>query len=459
MAVLNSRMNSQCGQLTLNRQPCTLFFHHTVILLLLTDIRTGQSETVTSSQKIITVVGEDVTLPCYLDPATDAVSKILEWGRPDLDPRFVHVWFEGQDHLVNQNPSYKGRTSLSTEKLKQGDLSLKLSKVKHSDNGRYRCFFPSESKESTIELLVGSLSLPTVAEVNINRSAVALQCESAGWYPEPELLWMDSDGNSHSAGPTEILRGPDDLYTVSSRVTVEKRHRNTVNCIVQQRDINQSRETQMHVSGDCVAVPPSSALRVSIILAVFLICTCTTIVVLWIWRQNKIKEKKRQTEDEAEEKEKEQLLAENKKSEELQQKEEELKDLEELVNILIEQENELKKVKNELKQQRDMVDGEVEDIENKLKSVDKNTESDRAKGYMDLKEIITESKNKLLKKKVANSELQANIENRLLRTQHIHDKMTQRKPEVEKQLAELQKQKDEIKKTLNLEQNQETLNV
>lgn len=152
-------------------------------------------------------------------------------------------------------------------------------------------------------------------------------------------------------------------------------------------------------------------------------------------------------------------MAENKKSEELQQKEEELKDLEELVNILIEQENELKKLKNELKQQRDMVDGEVEDIENKLQSVDKNTESDRAKGYMDLKEIITESKNKLIEKKAENSKLQANIENRLLRTQHIHDKMTQRKPEVEKQLAELQKQKDEIKKTLNLEQNQETLNI
>nr|XP_013763522.1 PREDICTED: putative golgin subfamily A member 6-like protein 3 [Pundamilia nyererei] len=77
-------------------------------------------------------------------------------------------------------------------------------------------------------------------------------------------------------------------------------------------------------------------------------------------------EKKRRTEDEAEEKEKEQLLAENKKSEELQQKEEELKDLEELVNILIDQENELNKLKNELKQQRDVVDGEVEDIENKL---------------------------------------------------------------------------------------------
>lgn len=36
------------------------------------------------------------------------------------------------------------------------------------------------------------------------------------------------------------------------------------------------------ILGDCVAVPPSSALRVSIILAVFLICTCTTVIVLCI---------------------------------------------------------------------------------------------------------------------------------------------------------------------------------
>ncbi|XP_042071425.1 uncharacterized protein LOC121812689 isoform X2 [Haplochromis burtoni] len=124
MAVLNSRINSQCGQLTLKRQPCALFFHHTVILLLLTDIR------------------------------TDAVSKILEWGRPDLDPRFVHVWFEGQDHLVNQNPSYKGRTSLSTEKLKQGDLSLKLTRVNTLIMADIDAFFPQSTKNLSLNFLL-----------------------------------------------------------------------------------------------------------------------------------------------------------------------------------------------------------------------------------------------------------------------------------------------------------------
>ena len=60
---------------------------------------------------------------------------------------------------------------------------------------------------------------------------------------------MDGEGHVLSAGPTETVRGPDGLYTVSSRVTVEKRHRNNFTCRVQQKDINQIRETQIHVSG------------------------------------------------------------------------------------------------------------------------------------------------------------------------------------------------------------------
>ena len=107
------------------------------------------------SQPVIVTVGDDIILPCHLKPATDAVGMTFEWARPDLNPRFVHVWHEGQDLQVNQHPSYKGRTSLSIEKLKHGDISLKLSKVKLSDNGKYRCYFPDLKKDSTVQLVVG----------------------------------------------------------------------------------------------------------------------------------------------------------------------------------------------------------------------------------------------------------------------------------------------------------------
>uniref|UniRef100_A0A3Q3E3U5 Ig-like domain-containing protein n=1 Tax=Labrus bergylta TaxID=56723 RepID=A0A3Q3E3U5_9LABR len=136
-----------------------LVLQNIVMLLLLTESYGGESQGVGPSQTITALVGEDVILPCQLEPAVDAVSKTVEWGRPDLKPRFVHVRHEGLNLLDNQNPSFKGRTSVSVDKLRHGDLSLKLSAVRLSDNGVYRCYFPSQEKQSTVELVVGKLCM------------------------------------------------------------------------------------------------------------------------------------------------------------------------------------------------------------------------------------------------------------------------------------------------------------
>uniref|UniRef100_A0A3Q0R7Q1 Ig-like domain-containing protein n=1 Tax=Amphilophus citrinellus TaxID=61819 RepID=A0A3Q0R7Q1_AMPCI len=206
------------------------FFQHIFLLLFL--IHYCQIQVIGSSHPVTVTVGDDVILPCHLKPASDASAMTFEWARTDLKPRFVHVWHEGQDLHVNQHSAFKGRTSVDIRKLKNGDISLMLSRVKLSDRGTYRCYFPDLDKASAVQLVVGSASLPGVSLAGIDRSisGVVLQCESAGWYPEPELLWLDAEGNLLSAGPTETLRGPDDLYTVSSRVTVEKRHSNNITC-------------------------------------------------------------------------------------------------------------------------------------------------------------------------------------------------------------------------------------
>ncbi|XP_074555321.1 butyrophilin subfamily 1 member A1-like [Halichoeres trimaculatus] len=209
-----------------------------------------ESQGVGSSETVVALVGDDVVLPCHLQPAVDAVSQSVEWGRPDLEPRFVHVWHDGQNLLENQNPSFKGRTSVSAEKLRRGDLSLTLSAVRHSDNGMYRCYFPSQEKESTVQLLVGSSSPPLISGISKDTSGVVLQCESKGWFPEPELQWLDDKGKVLSAGPKETDKGPEDLFTVRSRLTLEESHDETFTCRVHQRKINQTRETHIQISGD-----------------------------------------------------------------------------------------------------------------------------------------------------------------------------------------------------------------
>ncbi|KAG7235995.1 hypothetical protein INR49_001670, partial [Caranx melampygus] len=146
----------------------------------------------------------------------------------------------------------------------------------------------------------GAASSPVISLAGTDRDkgSVVLKCESKGWYPEPELLWLDAEGEQLSAGPTQTVRGPDDLYTVSSRVTVEKRHSNNFTCRVQQKTIHQTRDTQIHVADDFSKVQSSSA-PVITALAVTLAVLIVLLVVFYVWkkRQN-LKSRRRQRQQE-----------------------------------------------------------------------------------------------------------------------------------------------------------------
>lgn len=113
------------------------------------------------SQPIVAIVGDDIILPCHLKiPAdVDALGMTVEWARPDLDPRFVHLRRGGVELLLEEHALYTGRTSLFINNLKCGDISLKLSKVKLSDAGTYKCFLPTLDTESVVQLAVGKLVL------------------------------------------------------------------------------------------------------------------------------------------------------------------------------------------------------------------------------------------------------------------------------------------------------------
>lgn len=159
-------------------------------------------------------------------------------------------------------------------------------------------------------------------------------------------------------------------------------------------------------------------------------------------------------------------MAERKKSEELQKKDEELKYLGELINILMKQQIDLKEVKKELGDQSNTFASEVENLDTQFLEVDENTEKARAKGYLDLKSIITKSKHGLPQQRPAYEEMETNIERHLISTRQACNKMRNIKTIAEKQkeniilqLSEIKKQKETIHKKSNLESNQETLNI
>ncbi|KAL0970768.1 hypothetical protein UPYG_G00247150, partial [Umbra pygmaea] len=95
--------------------------------------------------------GDNVILPCHLNPIPK--NLVVEWTRSDLPSGKVHLYKDGQDSDSDQLSLYRGRTSLFKE-LKNGDFSLKLSKVTPSDNGDYTCSLPPDGPEKKITLKV-----------------------------------------------------------------------------------------------------------------------------------------------------------------------------------------------------------------------------------------------------------------------------------------------------------------
>ncbi|XP_070710457.1 butyrophilin subfamily 2 member A2-like isoform X2 [Pempheris klunzingeri] len=211
---------------------------------------TVESELICSRQPIVAQIGDDVILPCHLEPPVNADFWTVLWTKPGLYPKYVHFHQDGRLMFERQNRSYYLRTRLFVDELPTGNVSMKIFGVKVSDAGEYQCVLPSVQKEASIQLVVGAASTPVIVVISNSSSSVDLQCESKGWYPEPEVLWLDGEGNLVSAGPTEKVLGPDHLYAVSSRATVEKRRSNSFTCRVQQKDINQTREAHIQVSGD-----------------------------------------------------------------------------------------------------------------------------------------------------------------------------------------------------------------
>ncbi len=93
---------------------------------------------------VLAVAGEDVILPCSVKPSISVVDMRVEWFRLDLKDS-VHLYDDHVDRNTDQFQSYRGRTELNHQELQRGDASLKLSSVRVSDEGLYKCFIQSKS--------------------------------------------------------------------------------------------------------------------------------------------------------------------------------------------------------------------------------------------------------------------------------------------------------------------------
>ncbi|RXN12759.1 butyrophilin subfamily 1 member A1-like isoform X2 [Labeo rohita] len=177
----------------------------------ITDSRSEQYDVVGPTDPVFAVAGEDVILPCSVKPSTSVVDMRVEWFRLDQKDSQVHLYDDHVDKTTNQIESYRGRTKLNHQELQRGDASLKLSSVRVSDEGLYKCFIQYKSwfDDATVNVKVEVVGRPPVITVDgfDHSGGLHLQCESEGWYPEPDLEWLNSEGDNDPKHTSRLCKG------------------------------------------------------------------------------------------------------------------------------------------------------------------------------------------------------------------------------------------------------------
>lgn len=123
----------------------------------------GQPCVVGSLEPIVATSGDDVILPCHLEPSRSVEEAVVEWSRQDPSHiQYVHVYRDHDEVTDMKAASYRGRTVLFKEELKHGNISLKIIDVSPADEGSYKCFIPtlkSPVQDSLVRLIVSECVL------------------------------------------------------------------------------------------------------------------------------------------------------------------------------------------------------------------------------------------------------------------------------------------------------------
>uniref|UniRef100_A0A9J8CTL0 Ig-like domain-containing protein n=1 Tax=Cyprinus carpio carpio TaxID=630221 RepID=A0A9J8CTL0_CYPCA len=83
-------------------------------------------------------LGSSVVLPCHVDECLLKKNLKVEWRRADSET-LVHLYEDGESRAKKQHKDYQHRAHFITDEIKDGNVSLRLDKVRAEDAGKYTC--------------------------------------------------------------------------------------------------------------------------------------------------------------------------------------------------------------------------------------------------------------------------------------------------------------------------------
>ncbi|XP_065421013.1 butyrophilin subfamily 1 member A1-like isoform X1 [Chrysemys picta bellii] len=239
---------------------------------------------------VIASLGGEAILPCHLSPRMSAENMELRWFRSEFSA-VVHLYRDGQDQYGEQMLEYQRRTELLKDDITNGSVSLRIRDIRPSDDGQYKCRFQSSIsyEEAFLELQVAGLgSAPAISVEGHQDRGIRVVCRSSGWYPEPEVLWRDLQGQLLLSDSEKISPEANGLFQTEIAIVLTEESNQKVSCCVRNLLLNQERESAISIAE--LFFPRVNRWRVALGVILAVLAVLIPLASYCVWRQHRAKE-------------------------------------------------------------------------------------------------------------------------------------------------------------------------
>uniref|UniRef100_A0A493T5Y0 Ig-like domain-containing protein n=1 Tax=Anas platyrhynchos platyrhynchos TaxID=8840 RepID=A0A493T5Y0_ANAPP len=133
-------------------------------------------------------------------------------------------------------------------------MSLHLKNVMLSDEGKYTCniFLENWYDEVVVDLNVAAKGDDTSIFLDGHvGQGIGLTCKSQGWFPEPEVVWLDSKGQTRKEKViTQRTKTSSGIFDVVTSMNLEPGSDKEVSCRIVNNLLNTVCESRVLISGE-----------------------------------------------------------------------------------------------------------------------------------------------------------------------------------------------------------------
>ncbi|XP_071210512.1 CD276 antigen homolog isoform X1 [Salvelinus alpinus] len=250
-----------------------------IVLVVLLYVISVVSSTHPKKKTVVGIIGQPVLLPCgrskLATPNYPTRTRIY-WQ--DLIPRVLHVFKDGNEEYDHQHHLYKNRTTINTDQLASGNLSLLLNPVNVRDHGLTCNVFliinGATSKECQITVdVTASYQKP---KLTLNVTDMTLVCSTHGGFPEYQVTWRTHNRTleRHEAVNKTAQDPGTGTYNISSRVNVTEGQHMT--CSIYNPILNETQSSFIVIQASkegshlLKCILPAVCLLVTLLIAVIL---------------------------------------------------------------------------------------------------------------------------------------------------------------------------------------------